>query len=174
MYPQEYLDYLIYFHAERDYFECHEVLEEYWKGQEMKKRVWVGLIQVSVSLYHHRRNNFTGALKMMKSAYTILSDEKDELRQLGIKYEQLLDQLNQKIEDIKNRQPYQSMNLPLEADILTRCVKMCQQQGLSWGEASDLTNEYLLNKHTLRDRSEVIKERENNKTVKLQQRKTQE
>jgi predicted metal-dependent hydrolase len=174
MYPQEYLDYLIYFHAERDYFECHEVLEEYWKRQDIKKRVWVGLIQVSVSLYHHRRNNFTGALKMMKSAYSILSEEKDELTLLGINFEQLLDQLNEKIEDIKNLQPYQSMNFPLEADILTRCEKMCKQQGLRWGEASDLTNEYLLNKHTLRDRSDVIKERQNNITLRQQRRSSRD
>jgi predicted metal-dependent hydrolase len=174
MYPQEYLDYLIYFHAERDYFECHEVLEEYWKEQDMKKKVWVGLIQVAVSLYHHRRDNFTGALKMMKGAYTILSKEKDELIKLGIHYEQLLDQLIKKINDIKNGQSYQSMNLPLEADILRQCEKMCQQQGLSWGKASDLTNEYLLHKHTLRDRSEVIKERENNKIVRQQQRGTRD
>jgi predicted metal-dependent hydrolase len=172
MYPQEYLDYLIYFHAERDYFECHEVLEEYWKEQDMKKRVWVGLIQVSVSLYHHRRNNFTGALKMMKSAYAILREEQDELIQLGINYEKLLDQLTHKIEEIKKFHPYQSMNIPLEADILKRCEKMCLQQGLSWGKASDLTNEYLLHKHTLRDRSDVIKERENNKTFRQQQRST--
>jgi predicted metal-dependent hydrolase len=170
MYPKEYLDYLVYFHTERDYFECHEVLEEYWKDQKMKKKVWVGLIQIAVSLYHHRRNNFTGALKMIESAYAILKEEKIELVQLGIHYGQLIAQLERKINDIKNLQPYQSLNLPLEAEVLKQCERICQLQGLSWGKASDLKDEYLLNKHTLRDRSEVIKEREHNKVLR-QQRK---
>ena len=30
-YPEAYTDYLCYFHGARDYFECHEVMEEYWK-----------------------------------------------------------------------------------------------------------------------------------------------
>jgi predicted metal-dependent hydrolase len=168
MYPQEYLDYLVYFHAERDYFECHEVLEEYWKSQEMKKKVWVGLIQIAVSLYHHRRNNFTGASKMMESAYLILKEEEVELAYLGIHYKQLIAQLGEKIKDIKNLRPYHSLNLPLEANLLKQCERICRQQGLGWGKASDLKNEYLLNKHTLRDRSEVIKERENNKALRQQ------
>lgn len=39
MYPAEYLEYLVYFHADRDYFECHEILEEYWKEQGMNNLV---------------------------------------------------------------------------------------------------------------------------------------
>ena len=31
VYPEAYIEYLMYFHGNRDYFECHEVLEEYWK-----------------------------------------------------------------------------------------------------------------------------------------------
>ena len=31
-YPEAFISYLIEFHATRDYFECHELLEEYWKA----------------------------------------------------------------------------------------------------------------------------------------------
>ena len=31
MYPTEYIQFLIHFHGDYDYFECHEILEEYWK-----------------------------------------------------------------------------------------------------------------------------------------------
>ncbi|PAD68333.1 hypothetical protein CHH83_14265, partial [Bacillus sp. 7586-K] len=31
MYDQEYIDFLVHFHCDRDYFECHEILEEHWK-----------------------------------------------------------------------------------------------------------------------------------------------
>ncbi len=62
MYPKAYIDYLVEFHATRDYFECHEILEEYWKEDPPKKRkrYWVGFIQLAVALYHHRRQNTAG------------------------------------------------------------------------------------------------------------------
>lgn len=31
MYPTEYIQFLIHFHGDYDYFECHEILEGYWK-----------------------------------------------------------------------------------------------------------------------------------------------
>lgn len=162
MYPREYLDYLIYFHAQRDYFECHEVLEEYWKEEEVKRKVWVGLIQIAVSLYHQRRHNYTGSLKMMESALKIIHEEKEEIVSLGLDYNKLLLQIEERIHDIKSLTPYQSLNLPLKDDVIQLCQGMCESQGLAWGKASDLKDNYLINKHSLRDRSEVIKERQIN------------
>lgn len=31
LYPTAYIKYLFHFHTDRDYFECHELLEEHWK-----------------------------------------------------------------------------------------------------------------------------------------------
>lgn len=152
MYPREYLDYLIFFHAQRDYFECHEVLEEYWKEEGIKRRVWVGLIQIAVSLYHQRRQNYTGALKMMKSALQIVQGEEADVTRLGLDYNQLLEQIEERIQDIRNLTPYQSLNFPLQDDVIQLCQGMCEKQGLTWGKASDLKDNYLLNKHSLRDR----------------------
>lgn len=163
MYPKELIDYLIFFHAERDYFECHEVLEEYWKEQGMKDKVWVGLIQIAVSMYHHRRNNFSGALKMLESAYHILQKEQENLTRLGFDYNELIDLLSNKIDDIRKLTPYQSINLPLSSALLTTCQEKCALDQLTWGTPSDLANDYLINKHTLRDRTEVIEERESEK-----------
>lgn len=74
MYPKPYIDYLVYFHTNRDYFECHEVLEEHWKVADPRHRnvLWVGLIQVAVSLYHHRRSNYVGAERTMKKQFQFL------------------------------------------------------------------------------------------------------
>ncbi|WP_313639078.1 DUF309 domain-containing protein, partial [Paenibacillus sp.] len=33
-YEPLYLEYLVYFNRDRDYFECHEVLEELWLAQK--------------------------------------------------------------------------------------------------------------------------------------------
>ena len=60
-FPQKYIEYLVHFHGDRDYFECHEILEEYWKKIDNgnKESIWVGLIQLAVANYHHRRKNLT-------------------------------------------------------------------------------------------------------------------
>ncbi len=57
MYAKAYIEYLAHFHGTRDYFECHEVLEEHWKAVDPKNRssVWVLLIQIAVSMYHARQ-----------------------------------------------------------------------------------------------------------------------
>jgi predicted metal-dependent hydrolase len=166
MYPKEYLEYLIQFHGKRDYFECHEILEEYWKAENQEKKVWVGLIQIAVSLYHHRRNNFKGSLKMMKSAYNILQYEQQELKALGISYPQLMELLQEKIEKIQNLEPYKSFHLPLEEAVVTQCKHLCEKEGIQWGEPSNLEDLNIVHKHTLRDRSDVIKEREAQKAKK--------
>lgn len=91
MYPTEYIQFLIHFHGDYDYFECHEILEGYWKTKPRGNRdnYLVGLIQIAVSLYHHRRSNWNGAEKMMKSAITILEKNSAHLLRLGINEAQL-------------------------------------------------------------------------------------
>lgn len=67
-YDPLYTAYLIYFNRDRDYFECHEVLEELWLARDKDPR-YKGLLQVAVGLYHFRNGNVRGGLKMMNSAY---------------------------------------------------------------------------------------------------------
>ncbi|MFT4413160.1 DUF309 domain-containing protein [Fredinandcohnia humi] len=174
MYPKAYIDYLIYFHCDRDYFECHEILEEHWKMDSVDKRktYWVALIQIAVSLYHHRRGNFAGALRMMKSAISIINEEKNAIQQLGLQVEELVDQLQQKLEDIQNGLPYKSINLPInDSKLLSTCVSISERAGKSWGKPSDITNKQLIDKHRLRDRSDVIEERE--KQIRRKQKERQ-
>lgn len=52
---------------ERDYFECHEVLEKLWNLQvDPEKQFTQGLIQIAVGLYHLGRQNPVGAEKLLK------------------------------------------------------------------------------------------------------------
>lgn len=159
-YPQAYLDYLHHYMCERDYFECHEVLEAYWKEHQNSalSAIWVGLIQVAVGAYHHRRGNRSGAIKMTASAAEKLTPE--GLRQLGIDAEPYLTQLNEWLRQLKQdpQAPYLAMTIPfadrtLEAACLARC-------GLAaWPPADRRVADELLHKHTRRDRSGVIGER---------------
>jgi uncharacterized protein len=169
MFPREYLTYLVHFHSDRDYFECHEILEEYWKSlpTESRSPVWVGLIQIAVSLYHLRRGNFVGAEKMLSSAIRLIRQLPQEYTTLALDVPLLLELLEAKRVEIEARQPYTSLDLPITSlSLLEECRALALQKGLVYGQPSDLTNHYLCNKHTLRDRSDVIAERERS----LQQR----
>ncbi|ANS73855.1 hypothetical protein AWM70_04105 [Paenibacillus yonginensis] len=72
-YEELYLAFLIYFNRDRDYFECHEVMEELWLARE-RDPLYKGLLQVAVGLFHFRDGNVRGSLKMLRSAAAKLAD----------------------------------------------------------------------------------------------------
>lgn len=161
-YPNAYVEYLVHFHGTRDYFECHEVLEEHWKNTAPKARDshWVGLIQIAVSLYHYRRGNIAGATRMLSKAITNLRNKKEEIHQLGLQPDQLLSLLETINEDMLANEPYKSVTLPIQDEnLLIRCKQLCSQSGYVWDAQSDMADEALVHKHLNRDRSEVIAER---------------
>jgi predicted metal-dependent hydrolase len=163
LYPKAYLDYLYHFHCDRDYFECHEVLEEYWKEKDASEREvhWVGLIQIAVGLYHQRRGNFNGASRMLQNASRILGNEAVAIEALGLDSGQLVKLLEERIVCVTKHEPYVSMNLPIvDPDLQLSCDAMAISGGKVWGAASDLHDGSLVNRHTLRDRSDVIAERQ--------------
>jgi uncharacterized protein len=166
MYPDAYIRYLIHFHTDRDYFECHEILEEHWKKDGYKK-VWVVLIQIAVALYHHRRGNGQGALRMMRKALSLLQKEQKAVRELGLDEQRLAKQLERYIERIAQNEAYKSIELPVCDETLQKmCQAICDERGLSWGKASDMSDVFLIHKHKLRDRSDVIAAREEKKKSK--------
>lgn len=171
-YPAEYIDYLVEFHGSRDYFECHEILEEYWKEISPRERDshWVGFIQLAVALYHQRRGNFNGAAKTIKKAREILSKKEDVITELGINPLELLDMITLIEKHIHNQTPYQSITLPLtDTELIKACQTSCENAGFSWCMPSNLNNNELIHRHTLRDRTEVIQER--NRQLRLRREK---
>jgi len=66
-YSSLYIDFLYYFNVERDYYECHEVLEELWLV-EGRDRFYQGLLQVAVGWHHLLNGNRGGARKMWQAA----------------------------------------------------------------------------------------------------------
>ncbi|MGG3803085.1 DUF309 domain-containing protein [Metabacillus fastidiosus] len=165
MYDHAYINYLVHFHGDRDYFECHEVLEEHWKEAPPSERkdYWVGLIQIAVGLYHQRRGNFKGALKMINSSINLLTVNTAAITQLGLQANELLVQLQRVKADIIEYKPYKSFPMPIADQALkAKCIEECKKRGLIWDQESDLKNEFILHKHSKRDRTDVIKERELN------------
>ncbi len=59
---------------EREFFRCHEVLEEAWTPERGPRRLFLqALIHVAVGLYHHQRGNPTGACRQLRKALRKLS-----------------------------------------------------------------------------------------------------
>lgn len=81
-YPHLYVEFLYYFNEMRDYYECHEVLEELWL-EEARNPFFQGLLQVAVALYHFRNGNVNGAIKLFRSALVKLKNFPDNC--LGIR-----------------------------------------------------------------------------------------
>ncbi|MCU6708237.1 DUF309 domain-containing protein [Paenibacillus sp. J5C_2022] len=160
-YPQSYIAYLTEFHATRDYFECHELLEEYWKAHpdDGRSELWVGLIQLAVGQYHERRGNLRGAVKMYESAYRKLDN--DDIRLLGLERASLLARLMQRIAAAAEPDsPFEDMNLPIEDnELYNQCLVHSSGLGVEWGAPSRMEDESLIDRHRLRDRTDVIRAR---------------
>jgi len=161
-FPAPYIDYLFHFHGDRDYFECHEVLEEHWKKNGMKRdSIWVGLIQIAVGFYHYRRGNVNGAVKMMDKALRLLTYKQDEVQLLGIHHQQLIKKLKNSKLKMKGNLPFIDINLPIyHKELKYICLEQCNRFGYEWGSLHDEVPYAIINKHKLRDRSSVIAERE--------------
>ncbi|WP_028610625.1 DUF309 domain-containing protein [Paenibacillus harenae] len=162
-FPNSYVSYLVEFHASRDFFECHELLEEYWKEhpEDTRADVWVGLIQLAVALYHERRGNVRGALKMLKQAEPRLS--LPLLESLGIDRVNVVKQVSERIEALtgEHRPAYVDLNLRiLDKDLMARCQAECEERGLQWESPSPMKDASIIHRHKLRDRSEVIAARQ--------------
>lgn len=172
-YPEAYIDYLIYFHAERDYFECHEVMEQFWKDHpgDPLASTYVGLIQIAVSMYHQRRGNYKGAEKMLSQSLRNVTEQ--GMRQLGLDPILMRERLVGRLADLHNNaQPvYSDMDLPIaDPELAARCLELSTERKLTWQCSSNLGDTYLIHKHTLRDRRSVIEERERSRDQKLRLR----
>ncbi|MDF2923325.1 MAG: hypothetical protein K0R57_2239 [Paenibacillaceae bacterium] len=168
------MEFLAHFHGTRDYFECHELLEEYWKQETdpALRGIWHGLIQVAVALYHERRGNRRGAAKLMEPAVARL-DEAD-VSLAGLDAAALSACLQERLKQYLGLPPgmsaatpvitaspgFSDLSLPVaDRELLERSKALCVSWGCDWERVSPMEERELIHRHTLRDRSEVIEER---------------
>ncbi|GIP21249.1 DUF309 domain-containing protein [Paenibacillus sp. J22TS3] len=126
-YDPLYLAYLIYFNRDRDYFECHEVLEELWLAQG-REPLYKGLLQVAVGMFHFRRGNFKGSSKMLVSAVDKLEAYGDEC--LGINLGRLRREIQQLSEKLAGPVPpaYADLTIEIIDDELLRAVETASSE----------------------------------------------
>lgn len=148
IYPFSYILFLCHFHGDRDYFECHEILEEHWKRNgKGRNSIWAGLIQIAVSLYHYRRGNIRGAIKLMAKAIDILGEKRSGLHALGLNHAELMETLLNSLDSMKTGKLYTAINLPIQdTELLAICKERLRMHGYKWGHLND-TDEQIVHKH---------------------------
>ncbi|MBB2480949.1 MULTISPECIES: DUF309 domain-containing protein [Heyndrickxia] len=157
-FPNAYIQFLIHFHGDRDYFECHEILEDYWKDTEPGNRnsIWVGFIQLAVAQYHYRRGNDIGAKKLLLKSMNILKQRKIELTKLGIDIDPFFVLLESLYTSYINGSAYKNINLPIcDQYLLSICKKECVQSGLEWCSDDDHISNFIVHRHLYKDRADV-------------------
>jgi len=168
---QSIIQYLVEFHATRDYFECHEIMEEYWKStpENDNTNLYLAFIQVAVAQYHDRRNNKRGAKRMYSSAYNKLQLYTNKIQDIDL--EKLCSDINLRLDHLT--EPFADINMVINNEALRRsCIEEAGKQKLNWGIDSSQVDEAVINRHLTRDRSGVIRERE--KAIQFKQKKREE
>ena len=57
----------------REFYLCHETLEEIWLAEARPvRRLYQGILQVGVAFYHLGRGNYRGAINLLASGLTLL------------------------------------------------------------------------------------------------------
>jgi predicted metal-dependent hydrolase len=73
---------------EREFFACHDVLEEVWSETLADREFYQGLIHAAVALFHFGEGNLGGARKMAASALRYLQPFRPVCR--GVDVERLM------------------------------------------------------------------------------------
>ncbi|WP_168735866.1 DUF309 domain-containing protein [Cohnella fermenti] len=164
VYPEPLIDYLAEYYGSRDFFECHEIMEHYWKEEKGSplEGSWLVLIRIAVLQYHARRGNRAGAAKLLRKAVREIDPARmDEIGFDGARLKAELEALERRW----NREDdiaYAELELPIRSPSLLRLAQeRCAAQGWTWGTPLERLNDGIVNRHLLRDRTEVIEEREN-------------
>jgi len=112
-YPYQYLLFLYYFNEKRDYYECHDVMEDLWL-EEQRSTFLQGLLQVAVGLYHFKWNNIPGAILLFEGAIQKLEPYPQKMR--GINVGKILNETKEYYERLKNykEKPFAFYDLTIE------------------------------------------------------------
>jgi predicted metal-dependent hydrolase len=157
-YPPAYIDYLAEYYGSRDYFECHEIMEEFWKENEWPeyRTCWLVLIRIAVCQYHSRRGNWTGAIKLMGKAAD--EAEPELFDRLGIDGGELAELLRRTAREWGEPDAsYRDIDLPIRDERLLGAAKQrCLELGYTWNLPGLEAGEEVIHRHLTRDREEVV------------------
>lgn len=162
------LAYLQFFNEliiKQDYFECHEIMEAYWKTKEARTKhdLEVMMIQVSTAEYHYRRGNTLGAIKSYRKSLSMLCKHNysDELFDIGVNAPLLKHYLTKRLNAVLSDKIFTPSVLPVSTSVLMNLKElhandMTLEAFITFISSIHVTDEWIIHKHRLRDREHVI------------------
>lgn len=166
MYSEAYIHYLIELHLTRDWFECHEIMEEAWKEETDPelKLLWLALIRLAVGLYHERRGNAKGAQAMYERLlkttpslnWTRIGVDKMKLHSfVHTRHEQIMSRMQTHTKNLEIAEL--QFELPIvDRQLIFACEEKAQAMGKNWHDRSFDVDDAIIHRHRERDRSDVI------------------
>ncbi|MEK5039296.1 DUF309 domain-containing protein [Sporosarcina sp. FSL K6-3457] len=155
-----FVQFMVYFNDNQDYFECHEVLEEYWKSipNSDKNHPLTSYILLATGMYHWRRGNLAGATRTLRKAEKKLPAFPTHYVE-EIDFQQLLANVRYTVKRVEKGLPFESFPFLITSPNLQVAVELAQQSMtlLPFG------SEAVIHKHMLRDRSDIQRMRDEKK-----------
>ena len=150
-----YIEYCTYFNGNRDYFECHEVLEAYWKeiAPGERNHPLVGYIQVATGMYHWRRENYSGAERILTKALSIFNSFENSPFVEKIQFAQFIKHVSESLQLVQQKCAFK----PFEIEITDEALQQLVAKRINTLSVGDY--DFIVHKHTLRDRSNIISAR---------------
>ncbi len=158
-----FLKFVVYFNHNQDYFECHEMLEEYWKSlpDGDKEHPLTAYILLSTGMYHWRRGNLVGAIRTIQKAekkipsflshYPAYTEELD--------FNRLISDVRHTLNLVEKGLPFEAFPLIVKSANLKTLVEI-EEHSM---ELLPLDSAAVIHKHMLRDRTDILREREEKK-----------
>ncbi|REB09865.1 DUF309 domain-containing protein [Sporosarcina sp. BI001-red] len=158
-----FVEFLVYFNDNQDYFEGHEVLEEYWKSIPgySKSHPLTAYILLSTGMYHWRRGNLPGAFRTINKAlqrFTSLPPIYDEYKEV-VDFDRLIQDVVNAKKEISIEHSFRAMEIGIQSQQLNELVQTTAQNLILLTAGSD----EVIHKHMQRDRSDILKLRNEKK-----------
>lgn len=157
-----FVKFIIYFNHNQDFFECHEVLEDYWNTfpERTKEHPLTSYILLSTGMYHWRRGNTIGALRTLKKAkHKMTMIEPTSAFIDGINFDGLLDNVNLAIQSIEAGQPFKFFPIGITCPE----IQLLSDKAETSIDLLPFGSDAVIHKHLLRDRTEIIRIRDEKK-----------
>ncbi|GEM_PF-321245 len=158
-----FVQFLVYFNTNQDYFEGHEVLEDYWKSvsAQTKLHPLTAFILLTTGMYHWRRGNFEGSSRTLQKAQQRFADAiplfPDYTEEID--FEGLLLDIERAVLSNRDRQPFKPFTIRVPSLSLFEKTQAAALTLPLLPAGSDP----VVHKHMLRDRTDILKIRDEKK-----------
>ncbi|MCQ8211327.1 DUF309 domain-containing protein [Cetobacterium somerae] len=112
---ERYYEFIDVFQNQRDFFKCHEILEEVWIEEtrcKTRNHVSINLLLIAVGLYHWKNKNIKGAIQVLENSLNNYDNVSLELEKLNIDSKELKKIIQLKLSELRNGKEYQDVYLP--------------------------------------------------------------